>query len=135
MDFRSDGQGWTDKATSMEEFEQCRADIKELLNASTDAVVLDDDNLAGYAGKVLLEEIYSWFVLNQGKGLYITSNEEISFDRLYGLRLDRSYDCVPFTGYDSAQYLNTIQRTGLEGASLRKTGFDCASLPVAEVEK
>jgi len=128
-------KGWTETASSMEELEQCHADIRKFLNESTDAVVLDDDNLAGYAGKVLLEEIYSWFVLNPGRGLYITSNEELSFDTLYGIRLDESYDCVPFPGYHSPQYVNTILRTELNGASLRKTRFDRALLPVAEVEQ
>ena len=128
-------KGWTEKASSMAELEQCRTDMRKFLNGSTDAVVLDDDNLAGYAGKVLLEEIYSWFVSNPGRGLYITSNEELSFDTLYGLRLDQSYDCVPFPGYDSPQYVNTILRTGLNGASLRKTGFDRGLLPVSEVKQ
>ena len=128
-------KSWTEKANSIAEVEQCRTDIRKLLNGSTDAMVLDDDNLAGYAGKVLLEESYSWFISNPGRGLFITSNEELSFDTLYGLRLDQSYDCVPFPGYDSPQYINTILRSGLNGTSLRKTGFDRALLPVAEVKQ
>ena len=128
-------KGWTNQASTMEELEQCRTDIRKSLNGAPDAVILDDDNLAGYAGKVLLEEIYSWFVSNPGKGLYITSNEALSFEPLYGLRLDQSYDCVPFPGYDSPQYVNTIRRIGLDGTSLRKTEFDRASLPASEVKR
>lgn len=111
--------GWMSKAESMAEVEACRNNIKLLLHENPDAVFLDDDNLIGYAGEVLLEEIYAWYVSNPGKGLFITSNEEVTFEKRYGLRLDGKYYFPPFPGYTSPAYQNTLIRRGLTGQSLR----------------
>ena len=112
-------RGWADKAKSMEEVGACRDKIKELLATNPDAIFLDDDNLVGYAGRVLLEEIYRWYASTSGKGLFITSNEPVSFKDCYGLQLDKKYLFPPFPGYTSFQYTNTILRSALTGQSMR----------------
>jgi len=89
------------------------------LASDPDVVFLDDDNLAGFSGNLLLEKIYSWFVSNPGKGLFITSNEPIRFKDCYGYRLDGKYYYPPFNDYSSPQYLNWQHKADLAGMSLR----------------
>ena len=84
-------RGWMDKAESMKELEACRDEIRKLLASKPDAVFLDDDNLVGYSGRVLLEEIYRWYATTPGTGLFITSNEPVTFKDCYGLQLDQKY--------------------------------------------
>lgn len=110
---------WMDKAVNIAELETCREHIKTLLQDNPDAVFLDDDNLIGYSGQVLLEEVYSWYVHNATKGLFITSNEVVTFKTCYGLKVDKKYYPTPFPGYTSYAYQNTIVRRGLTGKSLR----------------
>lgn len=111
-------KGWADRVQSIEELDNCGLAIDALLAENPDAVFLDDDNLSGFSGNLLLEKIYSWYAKNQGKGLYITSNEPVSFKRCYGHKLD-GYQLPPFTHYDSPQYLNWQARENLGGNSLR----------------
>lgn len=92
--------------------------IEGLLAENPDAVFLDDDNLS-FMGKLLLEKLYSWYVNNSGKGLFISSNVAISFTDRYGYKLDGQYDYPPFNPYDSAQYLNWEYKADLAGESLR----------------
>lgn len=121
-------RGWADQATTMQELENCRNQVKSLLAVNPDAVFLDDDNLVGYAGQVLLEEIYLWYTCHPGKGLFITSNEAISFQNCYGWQFDETYYFPPFPGYTSEGYQNTVVRLNLSGMSLR-------SMPMRQVNE
>ena len=123
---------WASQVTSIEALLKCRETIRKMLTDKTDAVFLDDDNLTGYAGRILVEEVYTWYNSHPNKGLYITSNEPVSFLKSYmDLKLDKSYDCVPFAGYASPQTLNTVIKDTLTGASLRRTTtFDRQMLPI-----
>lgn len=111
--------GWADQAKSIADLDDCEREIDILLAKDPDAVFLDDDNLAGFSGNLLLEKIYSWYVNNPGKGLFITSNEPIGFQNCYGYKLDRKYYYPPFNDYNSSQYINWQCKTDLAGASLR----------------
>lgn len=111
--------GWTDQAKSLADLENCRLKIDKLLASDPDVVFLDDDNLAGFSGNLLLEKIYSWYVSHPGKWLFITSNEPIRFKDCYGYKLDRKYYYPPFNDYSSAQYLNWRHKADLAGISLR----------------
>jgi hypothetical protein len=111
--------GWADQAKTMADLDNCALEIDCLLATNPDALFLDDDNLAGFSGNLLLEKIYAWYVSHPGKGLFITSNESICFTKCYGLKLDGRYHYPPFSSYDSAQYLNWLHKTGLAGNSLR----------------
>lgn len=110
---------WAQQATSIAELDNCRVEIDKLLASNPDAVFLDDDNLHGFSGNLLLEKIYSWYVNNPGKGLFITSNEPIQFKDCYGYNLDGKYHYPPFSEYCSSQYLNWQYKTDLAGMSLR----------------
>jgi hypothetical protein len=112
-------KGWASRAKSMAELSKCEDKIDALLSSKPDAVFLDDDNLAGFSGRLLLEKMYQWYVTNPGKGLFITSNEPVIFTDCYGYRLDRSYQFPPFSDYTSSAYINWCQKTGLSGKSLR----------------
>jgi hypothetical protein len=114
-------KGWTEQARSMEDLNACQDKIRMLLTSQPDVVFLDDNNLIGYAGKVLLEELYAWYVNYPNKGLFITSNEKISFKDCYGAQLDGAYHFPPFPGYTSPQYINMISHSGLSGKSMRLT--------------
>ena len=111
--------GWADQAKSIADLDNCGLEIDKLLATDPDVVFLDDDNLAGFSGKLLLEKIYSWFVINPGKGLFITSNEPIRFKDCYGYKLDGKYYYPPFNDYNSPQYLNWQHKADLAGVSLR----------------
>lgn len=111
--------GWADAAKSIADLDNCGLEIDKLLASDPDVVFLDDDNLAGFSGKLLLEKIYSWFVSNPGKGLFITSNEPIRFKDCYGYKLDRKYYYPPFNDYSSPQYLNWQYKTDVAGIGLR----------------
>jgi len=111
--------GWAQQAKSLAELANCEQEIDKLLASDPHVVFLDDDNLAGFSGNLLLEKIYSWFVSNPGKGLFITSNEPIGFRDCYGYKLDGQYHYPPFNDYASPQYLNWQQKEGLAGMSLR----------------
>ena len=111
--------GWNDQAVTMEELEICDNKIQKLLDSKPDAVFLDDDNLVGYSGRILLEKIYKWFVTTPNVGLFITSNESITFEKCYGYKLDKKYHFPPFPGYCSSQYQNTIWRQDMSGQSMR----------------
>ncbi len=124
---------WTDKAKSFEEFLACKNEIQALLNENPDAVFLDDENLVGYAGKILLEECYSWYACHPGKALFITSNEMVSFKKCYGPKLDETFHFSPFPGYTSDAYQNTKVISGIKGKSLRAVlGDNSAALTDAE---
>lgn len=111
--------GWADQAKSIADLDNCGLEIDKLLASDPDVVFLDDDNLAGFSGNLLLEKIYSWYVNNPGKGLFITSNEPIRFKDCYGYKLDRKYYYPPFNDYSSSQYLNWQHKADLAGMSLR----------------
>ena len=111
--------GWSEQAKSMEELAKTGLEIDKLLSSKPDAIFLDDDNLTGYSGRLLLEKIYMWYVTHPGKGLYITSNEPIRFEHCYGLKIDGKYTYPPFCDYASSQYLNRQYKTDLNGLSLR----------------
>jgi DNA replication protein DnaC len=110
---------WADQAESIADLANCGLKIDNLLATDPDVVFLDDDNLAGFSGNLLLEKIYSWYVNNPGKGLFITSNEPIQFKSCYGYKLDGKYYYPPFNDYNSPQYLNWHHKTDLAGGSLR----------------
>lgn len=112
-------KGWMDKAKSMAELDESKNEIRRLLANNPDAVFLDDDNIVGYAGQMLLEEIYTWYICNPGKGLFITSNEMVSFEKCFGLKLDEKYYFVPFAGYASAAMQGIIINANLKGQSQR----------------
>lgn len=111
--------GWVTQAKTMEELEACRTEITLLLETNPDAVFLDDNNLIGFSGRVLLEVIYSWYVENPGKGLYLSSNERITFNRCYGLTSNAEYHCPPFPGYDNPCYQNSTVLENLAGKGFR----------------
>ncbi|KTD07517.1 hypothetical protein [Legionella jamestowniensis] len=111
--------GWADQAKSIADLDNCGIEIDNLLATDPDVVFLDDDNLTGFSGNLLLEKIYSWYVKNPGKGLFITSNALICFKNCYGYKLDGKYYYPPFSDYNSSQYLNWHHKTDLAGASLR----------------
>ncbi len=111
--------GWAAQAESIADLDKCGLEIDNLLATNPDVVFLDDDNLAGFNGQLLLEKLYSWYVENPGKGLLITSNEPIQFKNCYGYKLDGQYHYPPFSDYHSAQYLNWQHKTDLSGESLR----------------
>ncbi|HAU1718488.1 TPA: hypothetical protein JBI80_14065 [Legionella pneumophila] len=111
--------GWADQAKSISDLDNCGLEIDNLLATDPDVVFLDDDNLAGFSGNLLLEKIYSWYVNNPGKGLFITSNEPIRFNHCYGHKLDGKYYYPPFNDYYSSQYLNWQHKADLAGESLR----------------
>ncbi len=112
-------KGWADQAKSMADLDHCGLEIDKLLASDPNVVFLDDDNLAGFSGNLLLEKIYSWFVSNPGKGLFITSNEPIRFKDCYGYKLDGKYYYPPFNDYSSPQYLNWQHKADLASVSLR----------------
>jgi hypothetical protein len=111
---------WADQASSMADLANCAVEIDKLLASNPDAIFLDDDNLTGFSGNLLLEKIYAWYVEHLGKGLFITSNEPICFKKCYGYELDRQYHYPPFSPYHSSQYLNWQYKMDLTGESLRR---------------
>jgi hypothetical protein len=124
---------WTSTVKSMEELLSMRRTICGKLAENPDVIILDDDNLAGFAGKVLLEELNRWYLAKPGRALLITSNEPVSFDGCYGHRLDGSYDYPPLASYDSPQYANQVLISNLAGASLRaRADLDVCSMSDAE---
>ena len=125
--------GWATEATSSEELNQCRTKIRQWLTPSADVVILDDNNIAGWAGKIVFEEVFDWFASTPGRGLFITSNVPINVAKLYGHRLDQTYVPAPFPGYDSPQYMRAVVKTDLKGTSLRTSAFQYASLPKNDV--
>ncbi len=112
-------RAWMQQADSMEALEKMRLDIRQQLSVDIDAIFLDDDNLVGTAGKVLLEEVYLWYSKNNGKGLLITSNEPVSLSHCYGLRLDKSYDFAPLAPYGTEPSENIVILGNLKGQSYR----------------
>jgi DNA replication protein DnaC len=114
-------KGWADKATDMTDLSICQKKIRSLLDEGPDVVFLDDDNITGYAGKILLESIYLWYVTHPGKGLLITSNVAVNFKKCYGLELSGQMIPAPFLNYTSKQYENMIVLSALMGSSLRPT--------------
>lgn len=67
-DFGPDNaDAWADAAKSISELDNCGRAIDDLLATNPEAVFLDDDNLAGFSGNLLLEKIYSWYVNYPGK--------------------------------------------------------------------
>ncbi len=126
-------RSWLDKAESIEGLEKYRDEIREQLASKPDAVFLDDDNLIDYAGQVLLEEFYRWYATTPGVGLFITSNEPITFKNCYGLKLDGKYDFPPFPGYVSPQYKNTKLFSDINGQSMRaRPNFSIMALPTRD---
>ncbi|MDP1602561.1 MAG: hypothetical protein Q8M03_04785 [Legionella sp.] len=111
-------RGWADKVQSINDLDNCSLEIDHLLESDLDAVFLDDDNLSGFSGNLLLEKMYSWYVQQGGKGLFITSNKTINFEQCYGHKLD-GYHYPPFNDYNSLQYQNWLHKTDLAGESLR----------------
>lgn len=111
--------GWAEQTKNLADLDNCRLEIDALLASDPDVVFLDDDNLAGFSGNLLLEKIYSWFVSHPRKGLFITSNEPIRFNDCYGYELDEKYHYPPFNDYTSPQYLNWQHKADLAGESLR----------------
>lgn len=111
--------GWADQAKSIADIAKCGLEIDNLLAKNPDAVFLDDDNLTGFSGQLLLEKMYSWYIKHPGKGLFITSNEPICFENCYGHKLDDQFHYPPFTPYNSPQYLNWQHKSDLGGESLR----------------
>lgn len=114
-------KGWMNQAKSIEELSQSQTEIRRLLATNPDAVFLDDDNIVGYAGQVLLEEIYTWYICNPGKGLFITSNETVSFEKCFGVKLDEQYYFVPFAGYLNPAMQGIVINANLNGQSQRPT--------------
>lgn len=112
-------KGWLDQAKSIEDIARCELPILNLLGSNPDVIFMDDNNLIGVGGFGLLEKIYSWYVNNPNKGLFITSNEMIRFEGCYGYTLDQKYHFPPFNHYDSLQYLNWSTQFYLAGESLR----------------
>jgi hypothetical protein len=97
-----------------------RNEIKALLADNLDVVFLDDNNLVGIAGKILLEEVYAWYVTHPNKGLMVTANHTLTFKDCYGFRVeDKLFEFPPFPGYDSSTYQHTLIRHSLDGHSLR----------------
>lgn len=138
---------WANLAKSIVGLSVCGQQIDALLARNPDAVFLDDNNLAGFSGTILLEKLYLWYVNNSGKGLFITSNEPINFETCYGYKLNRSYNFPPFTPYDSSQYLNQHAKTNVAGVSLRERqegkaiaaivseeAFNAAQLDLSQIE-
>lgn len=113
--------GWAQACDSIEAVLNLKKKIAESLTPDIEVVFLDDDNLTGYAGTVLLAEVYRWYCTYPNKGLYITSNETISFKDCYGIQLNMSYDYPPFPGYHSPQYTNMHVFDQLIAPSLRPT--------------
>lgn len=113
-------KGWATGAKSMEDLDKCSHQIDEMLADNPDAVFLDDDNLGGYSGQILLEKIYAWYVSHPNKGLYVSSNSAVTFENCYGLKLDQTYHYPPYCEYDSPQYLQQVHIEGLTGLSLRQ---------------
>lgn len=111
---------WSEQAKSMADLEQSDLQIEALLASSPDVVFLDDNNLSGFSGHILLEKIYSWYVNNPGKGFFITSNDPVSFTACYGRKLDGKYHFPPFASYHSPEYMNRELKTDLAGPALRK---------------
>lgn len=112
-------KGWTEQAQRYADLDQCSQELDNLLATEVNAVFLDDDNLAGFSGNLLLEKIYAWYVQHPGKGLFITSNKPIGFENCYGHQLDGQYHYPPFCHYHAPQYLNWLHKTNLAGESLR----------------
>ncbi len=111
-------KGWMQKATSIADLATSQIEIQSLLARDPDVVFLDDDNIVGHAGEVLLEAIYAWYVTHPGKGLLITSNVAVNFEKCYGFKLEGTIP-PPFLDYTSEQYENTIILSSLNGGSLR----------------
>jgi DNA replication protein DnaC len=109
---------WTENANNLDTLFSCRSKIRSMLADEPHVVFLDDNNISGYAGQVLLEEIYSWYVTHPGKGLMMTSNEAVNFKKCYGSQLEGIIP-APFLNYTSEQYENIIILSSLMGNSLR----------------
>lgn len=109
---------WLDKTIDLADVPICREKIRSLLTDDIEVVFLDDINLIGYAGETLLAEIYSWYVVNSKKGLLITSNVEINFEKCFGVKFFGEVP-VPFLNYNSKKYENTLIFSSLQGNSLR----------------
>lgn len=98
--------------------DQCRAKIHRLLATNPDVVILDENDLAAYFAAVILDECYSWYVKNSGKGVLITSSKPVTFDRRY--RRDFThYNFVPFLSYISEAMQGIVTRSNLSGESQR----------------
>ncbi|MGC1181554.1 hypothetical protein [Legionella sp.] len=104
-------------------------EIDKLLATNPDVVFLDNDNSAGFSGNLLFEKIYSWFVSNQGKGLFITSNEPIQFKDCYGFKPDGKYHFPPFNDYNSSKYLNWYHKEDLASKSNTDLDKTFAAIP------
>jgi hypothetical protein len=108
---------WTSNSTSISEILGINKRLAELLKNNYDAVILDDDNIAGIAGSSLLEEVYKWYVANPGKAVLITSNVEVNFKNCFGHTLE-GYHKPPFLAYDSESFKNQYSLE-LNGVSQR----------------
>ncbi len=109
---------WVDKATDFADVPICREKIRSLLTDDIEVVFLDDINLNGYAGETLLAELYSWYVVHPRKGLLITSNVDINFEKCFGVTAFGEVP-VPFLNYNSKKYENILICSELRGNSLR----------------
>lgn len=121
---------WAACCTTIEEYLHIRKRLDQLLSTNPDVVFLDDNNLASQSGKALLEVIYEWYVTNPGKGLFISSNVDISFKDCFGPKLD-GYHTPPFHAFDSEGYMHRYtmpvtgvsQRPALEGTITKLDDF------------
>lgn len=113
-------RGWTDQAKSMAELEACYDEIRALFKSKPDVIILDDDNLVGSSGKVILEEALRYQTETPGVGLFITSNEPVTLEKLYGHdHIRKTYHFPPFPGYNSDQFKNTTRHENLKGKCMR----------------
>jgi len=116
-------KAWTTEQTSMEALSEIKQEILQTIG-DADVVILDDDNLSGYAGQSLLETIYGWYAQHTDKALFVTSNIEVTLQVLYGMRLDKTFDFPPQIPYTSPQYQHIFSLTNLAGPTLRAhSGF------------
>ncbi len=115
-----------DEAKSMEEILMYRSKIRTWLH-DIDVVFLDDDNLVSVAGKILKDELTRWYLFNEAKGLFITSNVKMTLSNEYNEQsVEYRYPLLP--GYTTSRYQHTIMRNVLTGQSQRQTPNDLCDL-------
>lgn len=111
--------GWVNKVATLEQLEAVRNQVRRLLDEDPAAVFVDDNNLVGYAGKVIIEEVYRWYMTQSGKGVFITSNEPLSLADCYGYKLDKHYHFPPFLSYQSPNVVGMTTLSQLIGRTQR----------------
>lgn len=106
------------------------ASIAEKLN-NYSVVIMDDNNKDPNGERELLEALCKWYASGGVKHLLITSNcHDFSYEQLFGIRLDRTFNYPPGLDILSEKLTNIVTLRHLTAPSLRIAAFNPSVLPV-----